>query len=89
MNDKFDIQRDFLNEARKQRAKVEIYLVNGKKLTGKIKSFDKFTLILDRNDGDQMIFKHAISTIKSKKRFGNYINFESLKSESGDSEQED
>lgn len=80
MNESFNIQRDFLNEARKQRAEVEIYLVNGAKLTGRIKSFDKFTVILDEEDGDQMIFKHAISTIKSKKQFGNYINFDSLNS---------
>jgi host factor-I protein len=41
--------------------------VNGIKLTGKIKSFDKFTVILENKNQEQMIFKHAISTISSQR----------------------
>ena len=70
------IQNDFFNQARKDKARVVIYLNSGKKLMGRIKSFDKFTVILDNGQGEQMIFKHAIATVSSIKTFGNYINFD-------------
>lgn len=62
-----NIQDNFFNQLRKDRAFTTIYLVNGIKLTGKIKSFDKFTVILENKSQEQMIFKHAISTISSQK----------------------
>jgi host factor-I protein len=62
-----NIQDSFFNQIRKDRAFATIYLVNGIKLTGKIKSFDKFTVILENKSQEQMIFKHAISTISSQK----------------------
>lgn len=71
-----NIQNDFFNQARKEKARVLIFLNSGKKLTGRIKSFDKFTLILEGQQGEQMIFKHAIATISNTKTFGNYINFD-------------
>ncbi|HEV2378264.1 MAG TPA: RNA chaperone Hfq [Terriglobia bacterium] len=58
-----NIQDGFLNSARKERALVTIYLVSGVKLTGRIRSFDKFSLILESNHQEQLIFKHAISTV--------------------------
>ncbi len=58
-----NLQNDFFNQARKEKAHVTVYLANGKKLTGRIKSFDKFTLLLDGQYGEQIIFKHAISTV--------------------------
>ena len=58
-----NLQNDFFNRARKERALVTVYLANGKKLTGRIKSFDKFTVLLDGQYGEQIIFKHAISTV--------------------------
>jgi host factor-I protein len=70
------IQNDFFNQARKDKARVVIYLNSGKKLMGRIKSFDKFTVILDNGQGEQMIFKHAIATVSSTKTFANYINFD-------------
>ena len=72
-----NIQNDFFNQARKEKARVQVFLNSGKKLTGRIKSFDKFTVILENNQGEQMVFKHAIATITSSKTYGNYINFES------------
>ena len=54
------IQNDFFNQARKDKARVVIYLNSGKKLMGRIRSFDKFTVILDNGQGEQMIFKHEI-----------------------------
>jgi len=70
------IQNDFFNQVRKDKARVVIYLNSGKKLMGRIKSFDKFTVILDNGQGEQMIFKHAIATVSSTKTFANYINFD-------------
>ena len=50
-----NIQDSFFNQIRKDRAFVTIYLVNGIKLTGKIRSFDKFTVILENKNQEQMI----------------------------------
>jgi host factor-I protein len=58
-----NIQDSFLNTARKEKAQVTIYLVSGVKLCGRIKSFDKYSLILENNSQEQLIFKHAISTV--------------------------
>lgn len=63
-----NIQDSFLNLARREKATVTIYLVNGAKLLGRIKSFDKFSLLLETGAQDQLIFKHAISTISQSKR---------------------
>lgn len=57
-----NLQDPFLNILRKERTPVAIYLVNGIKLQGQIESFDKFVVLL-RNHSNQMIYKHAISTI--------------------------
>ena len=58
-----NIQDGFLNSARKERLPVTIYLMSGVKLTGRIRSFDRFSLILESNHQEQLIFKHAISTV--------------------------
>jgi host factor-I protein len=63
-----NIQDGFLNLARREKASVTIYLVNGAKLMGRIKSFDKFSLLLETGANDQLIFKHAISTISQTRR---------------------
>ena len=63
-----NLQNDFFNSARKARANVTIFLANGKKLTGRIKSFDKFTVMLENHYGEQIIFKHAISTVSASSR---------------------
>ncbi len=73
MDNPVNIQNTFFNQARKDRSKVTLYLTNGIKLIGRIKSFDKFTVILESNNGDQMIFKHAISTVSTQRQFSNYI----------------
>ncbi len=57
------IQDSFLNSARKERSSVTIYLMSGVKLTGRIKSFDKYSVILEAGSQEQLIFKHAISTV--------------------------
>jgi host factor-I protein len=58
-----NIQDSFLNTARKEKANCTIYLLSGVKLTGKIRSFDKYSVILESNNQEQLIFKHAISTV--------------------------
>lgn len=56
------LQDPFLNALRKERIPVSIFLVNGIKLQGQIESFDQFVIVL-RSSANQMIYKHAISTI--------------------------
>jgi host factor-I protein len=58
-----NIQEAFLNNARKEKIFLTIYLMSGVKLSGRIKSFDKYSLILETNNQEQLIFKHAISTV--------------------------
>ena len=58
-----NVQDGFLNTIRRDRINVTIYLVGGVKLTGKIRSFDKFSVVLESGNLEQLIFKHAISTI--------------------------
>ena len=63
-----NIQDAFLNTVRRDKAAVTVYLVNGAKLTGRIRSFDKFSVLLESGPHEQLIFKHAISTISLSKR---------------------
>jgi host factor-I protein len=58
-----NIQEAFLNNARKEKIYLTIYLMSGVKLSGRIKSFDKYSVILEANNQEQLIFKHAISTV--------------------------
>jgi host factor-I protein len=63
-----NIQDAFLNTARRERSNVTVYLVSGTKLQGRIKSFDKFSVLLESSAHEQLIFKHAISTIQHTRR---------------------
>ena len=56
------LQDPFLNVLRKERIPVSIYLVSGIKLQGQIESFDQFVILL-KNAGSQMVYKHASSTV--------------------------
>lgn len=58
-----NVQDAFLNTIRKDRINVTIYLIGGVKLTGRIRSFDKFSVVLESGNLEQLIFKHAISTV--------------------------
>jgi host factor-I protein len=58
-----NIQDSFLNTARKDKSVITIYLLSGVKLSGRIRSFDKYSVVLDTNNQEQLIFKHAISTV--------------------------
>ena len=63
-----NIQDAFLNSARRDKMSVTIHLLHGATLTGRIKSFDKFSVLLDATGQDFLIFKHAISTISLERR---------------------
>jgi host factor-I protein len=63
-----NIQDAFLNAARRERSTVTVYLLQGAKLTGRIKSFDKFSILLETGSQEQLLFKHAISTISHSRR---------------------
>ena len=58
-----NIQDSFLNNARKEKGVITLYLLSGVKLSGRIKSFDKYAMVLETNNQEQLIFKHAISTV--------------------------
>ncbi|MBW6508298.1 MAG: RNA chaperone Hfq [Desulfuromonadales bacterium] len=60
----FNIQDQYLNQARKERVKVVIILMSGERLTGYIKSFDSFCILVE-SDGDILIYKHAVCTLTS------------------------
>jgi host factor-I protein len=58
-----NIQEAFLNNARRDKTFLTIYLMSGVKLSGRIKSFDKYSVVLESNNQEQLVFKHAISTV--------------------------
>jgi host factor-I protein len=63
-----NIQDAFLNSARRERITVVIHLLHGATVSGRIKSFDKFSVLLDVGGPDVLIFKHAISSISQERR---------------------
>jgi host factor-I protein len=69
-----NIQDSFLNNARKDKIVLTIYLMSGVKLSGRIKSFDKYSLVLETNNQEQLIFKHAISTVVTQKTSHSFSN---------------
>ncbi|KEZ77685.1 RNA chaperone Hfq [Salinisphaera hydrothermalis] len=77
------LQEPFLNALRKERVPVSIYLVNGIKLQGQIESFDQFVVLL-RNAVNQMVYKHAISTIVPSRNVRSEVRDE-MSQESDDS----
>jgi host factor-I protein len=68
-----NIQDVFLNSARRDRLTVLISLLDGRQVEGRIKNFDRFAVIVEANDADQLIFKHAIATIETGRSVANYF----------------
>lgn len=58
-----NVQDDFLNDIKKNKVSVTVFLINGVKLQGLITWFDSFSLLLRRDGHTQLIYKHAVSTI--------------------------
>ena len=63
MQKTINLQDAFLNQARRERLNVTMFLMNGFQLHGVVKGFDGFTVILDSDGKQQLIYKHAISTV--------------------------
>jgi host factor-I protein len=63
-----NIQDAFLNTARREKLNILIHLLHGATLIGRIKSFDKFSVLLDVGGQDFLIFKHAVSTISIERK---------------------
>ena len=64
-----NIQDFFLNQARKENIAVVVHLVNGFQIKGTVKGFDNFTVVIDSMGKQQLIYKHAISTLTPTKPF--------------------
>jgi len=62
MNKSINIQDTFLNQLRKDQIQVTVFLINGFQIRGLIKAFDNFTIIIEVEGRQQMVYKHAIST---------------------------
>lgn len=58
-----NLQDVFLNQVRKEHTPITIYLVNGFQLKGMVKGFDNYTIVLDNEGKQQLVYKHAVSTI--------------------------
>jgi host factor-I protein len=73
MNERVNLQDQFLNDLRKEHATVSMFLVNGIKLVGRIESFDQYMVLLRGHDAAlQAVFKHAISTVSPSRPGGEY-----------------
>jgi host factor-I protein len=62
-----NIQDVYLNSVRREKVPVTVFLISGVKLIGRIKGFDKYSVVLEANSQEQLIFKHAISTVTAAK----------------------
>ncbi len=59
----FNLQDNFLNQVRKENLLATVFLVNGYQIKGTIRSFDNFTILLDVDGKQQLVYKHAVSTV--------------------------
>ena len=69
-----NIQDVFLNYARREKLPVTLNLLDGRSFVGRIKNFDRFAVIIEIDGADQLIFKHAISTIATQRAVPNYFS---------------
>ncbi|MFW6015340.1 MAG: RNA chaperone Hfq [bacterium] len=76
MKQQINLQDNILNEVRKKKIDVTIFLMNGYQLNGIVKGFDNFTIILETDEKEQMVYKHAISTIIPQERIKDIFNID-------------
>jgi host factor-I protein len=74
-----NVQDQYLTRARKDRSWLTVFLNSGKKIGGRVVSFDRYTVILEDRGHEQMVFKHAIATITASRSFANSIHFDGAK----------
>lgn len=67
MKSNFNLQDVFLNQVRKEKIVITIFLISGFQIKGTVKGFDNYTVIMDSNNKQHLIYKHAISTIVPNK----------------------
>ncbi|MFZ5966604.1 MAG: RNA chaperone Hfq [Bacillota bacterium] len=82
MKNVINLQDIFLNQVRKEHIPITIYLVNGFQLKGLVKGFDSYTIVLESEGKQHLIYKHAVSTISPLKS----INFNSANNKRTDEE---
>lgn len=63
MQKNYNLQDYFLNQARKEKIQLTVFLMNGVQMKGQVRGFDSFVVIIDSDGKQQMVYKHAISTI--------------------------
>lgn len=63
MKSTINLQDTFLNKARKNSVGITVYLINGYQIRGLVKGFDNYTIVMEGDNKQQLIYKHAISTI--------------------------
>lgn len=63
MKNSINLQDVFLNQVRKEHVSITVFLVSGYQIKGFVKGFDNYIIVLDSDGKQQMIYKHAISTI--------------------------
>ncbi|MDD5091036.1 MAG: RNA chaperone Hfq [Candidatus Wallbacteria bacterium] len=76
MAKKINLQDNFLNQVRQDGMELTIFLTNGAKIKGILKGFDNFTIVLEVMGKQELVFKHAISTVIAGKRVRNLFQFE-------------
>ncbi len=64
----FNIQDQFLNQVRKARIEVEVFLQSGDVMRGYVRSFDSFCIIVENNDEIRLVYKHALSMVRPAER---------------------
>lgn len=69
-----NLQDAFLNNVRKEKIKITIYLTSGYKLSGVVKGFDNYAVFLESDKGQQLVYKHAISSIVPAKNIKIFNN---------------
>ncbi|MHB8926246.1 MAG: RNA chaperone Hfq [Bacillota bacterium] len=69
-----NLQDAFLNQVRKDNVPITMYLVNGVQLKGMVKGFDNFTVILESDGKQSLVYKHAVSTITPARPINNFLN---------------
>ena len=77
-----NIQNAFLNQARKENVPITVHLVNGFQIKGMVKTFDNFTVIVESLGKQQLLYKHAISTITPSKPVK--LSFDNESSDAGE-----
>ncbi|KXZ39844.1 RNA-binding protein Hfq [Alkalithermobacter thermoalcaliphilus JW-YL-7 = DSM 7308] len=73
-NNSLNLQDLFLNQSRKEKISITIFLVNGVQLKGTVKGFDNYIILLENEGKQQMIYKHAISTIIPSRNISLTVN---------------